>query len=279
MLDGEFDRRSLTSSSPDSNYTSKFRHSRSKTPSSASFTQARNAFTSPPLLPGLRQSVLAALGDNAVPTPIQSLALQHLFPLTQSDQQSRGDREKEREVVEDSNEQKWREVLLASETGSGKTYAYLLPTMQHLKATESQVVSSTPIPSEPTTPINPRALILAPTHELARQLAASAKSLVHYEKLRVLCASRPNARNKPSDGWKETRNDSDLQRPIDILVATPAKAYEMLHGHTWAWGQETMEEAKSLLERGARMAGKPVIGLERIEVVVVDEADVLIGEF
>lgn len=35
-------------------------------------------------------------------------------------------------------------------------------------------------------------MVLAPTHELARQLSGFAKALLHDPKLRVLCASRAN---------------------------------------------------------------------------------------
>jgi ATP-dependent RNA helicase MRH4 len=41
-------------------------------------------------------------------------------------------------------------------------------------------------------PTGPRALVLSPTHELARQLAGFGKALVHHDILRVQSASRAN---------------------------------------------------------------------------------------
>jgi hypothetical protein len=56
-------------------------------------------FSSPPLLPGLVESITDILCPNVRSTTIQALSLEHLFK-------------------EDSNQ--WRQSLLASETGSGK---------------------------------------------------------------------------------------------------------------------------------------------------------------
>lgn len=133
-------------------------------------------FTSPPLAEGLLSSVKDKLGPDARPTPIQALSLKHLFSPPKGDA-------------------KWRQYLLASETGSGKSLAYMLPLLQDLKASEvadGESISHTTSSKEKLTPYNPRAIILAPTHELARQLSTTAKSVLHNIKLRVLCASQPN---------------------------------------------------------------------------------------
>ncbi|KJA15833.1 hypothetical protein HYPSUDRAFT_200952 [Hypholoma sublateritium FD-334 SS-4] len=52
---------------------------------------------------------------------------------------------------------------------------------------------------------DPRGLVLAPTHELVRQLAATAKSLLHEVKLRVVCTSR-------ADGATPLANPSHARR-------------------------------------------------------------------
>ncbi|KDR73298.1 hypothetical protein GALMADRAFT_729060 [Galerina marginata CBS 339.88] len=93
----------------------------------------------------------------------------------------------------------WRQFLLASETGSGKSIAYLLPVLQHLKSTESSLSHSRL--EAPAYPPRPRALVLAPTHELARQLAGFAKELVRFPdtRLRVMCGSRANSGTKGGD--------------------------------------------------------------------------------
>ncbi|THH11316.1 hypothetical protein EW145_g742 [Phellinidium pouzarii] len=234
--------------------------------------QLPESFSSPPLMPSFAQSMKDVLGPDAKPTPIQSLALKHLFSLPR-------------------NSKDWNQFLLASETGSGKSIAYLLPLLQLLKETEA---SATYPPSQLAT--NPRALVLAPTHELSRQLSTFAKALVHHAKLRVLCASRANV---PSTAGARGRGRSARQmmhvvsalsnenkvhgqievqpqglsgaRPIDLLVSTPVKALEMVRG--WGWDKVVNEE----WEREGRIfrPGKPEMGLKRVECVVIDEADIL----
>lgn len=205
-----------------------------------------------------------------------------------------------------STEDNWREFLLASETGSGKSFAYLLPLLQSLKQSEFEAPQA-----NPTNLLNPRALVLAPTHELTRQLSAFAKSLVHNAKLRVLCASRANAPAQADrrhsaiatlgtarqmkhalssleegSGSSEIEIDRKLQsggkgRLIDVLVSTPVKALEMVRG--WGWDKVDNDEKTMPWEKEGKperkfKPGKPEMSLERIECVVVDEADVLFGK-
>jgi ATP-dependent RNA helicase MRH4 len=195
----------------------------------------------------------------------------------------------------------WNQFLLASETGSGKSIAYLLPVLQHLKESEASKPPS--IPSS--RPVNPRAIILAPTHELSRQLSGFAKTLLHDVKLRVKCASQANTKTQaPRDvtasqmaaqfdslmrgGQGEFAVQKDAH-PVDVLVGTPMKIMEMIRGRGWD-RREMSEEDVALdpkaLRRGRdKMVGfgkwrsKPELGLENVEWVVVDEADVLLGMF
>ena len=101
-------------------------------------------FTSSPLLPGFLKFLKEVVGNDARPTPNQSLSLKWLL----------------------KHPGQWRQFLLVSETGSGKSIAYLLPLLQNLKETEL-MSSSQPFISEKRL-YNPRGLILAPTHELTR---------------------------------------------------------------------------------------------------------------
>jgi len=250
-------------------------------------------FTSPPLLPGLLQSVKETLGQDATPTAIQALSLKHL-------------------MKEPDRESKWKEYLLASETGSGKSMAYLLPLLQDLKRTELEG-SGSPRKSLPR-PLNPRALVLAPTHELSRQLAGFAKKLSHIIKLRILCASRANmqstARNNGTaskmkmsmDVVFDNSDSGDVtvgsggrsSHEIDILVGTPMKLLELEKGKGWNWEQRAHEKALKAGSKktedpaaGQRLTtsvrkfwvDEPEMGLENVEWVVIDEADVLFGMF
>lgn len=247
-------------------------------------------FTSPPLLPGLLQSVKENLGQDATPTAIQALSLKHL-------------------MKESDAESKWKEYLLASETGSGKSLAYLLPLLQDLKRTELERPGS-PRNSSPW-PLNPRALILAPTHELSRQLAGFAKKLSHIIKLRILCASRANThsgtKNRGTaskmkmtmdvvfdngDSCDVTVSSGRLSHEVDVLVGTPMKLLELEKGKGWNWEQRAHEKALKIASKktedsatAQKLAAcerkfwidEPKMGLENVEWVIVDEADVLFG--
>ncbi|KAG6334763.1 hypothetical protein ID866_4329 [Astraeus odoratus] len=248
------------------------------------------SFASPPLLPGLLQCLRELIGANAKPTAIQALSLKHLFKGRVS-------------------EAEWTECLLASETGSGKSIAYLLPLLQDLKRRESgdiRLIGSSRKPSSK--PLNPRALVLAPTHELSRQLAGFAKKLSHVIKLRVMCASRANnpsiAKEKgTASKMKRLMETLDTggggeiiipgggrsSRPVDLLVGTPMKLLELERGRGWNWEQRARERAlrinsENRLEQDAAdtvdlgrkfWVDEPQMGLESVEWVVVDEADVL----
>ncbi|TFY50626.1 hypothetical protein EVG20_g11415 [Dentipellis fragilis] len=142
-------------------------------------------FSSPPLVEGLVESVHDLLGQDVRPTPIQSLSLKHLFTETE--------------------EGKWREFLLASETGSGKSLAYLLPVLQALKQTELLQPADQPGVRHSPNLVRPRAIVLAPTHELSRQLSGFAKALIHHIKLRVTTASRSNVASTAKTGEMEIR--------------------------------------------------------------------------
>jgi ATP-dependent RNA helicase MRH4, mitochondrial len=250
--------------------TEEFDLSASKTHSSGSLP---TSFSSPPLLDGLRDSVYQVLGPSASPTPIQALSLKHLFCDTPE----------------------WRQYLLASETGSGKSIAYLLPMLHHLK--KSELASSEPIPptipSQPKRAMNPRALVLAPTHELSRQLSSFAKALLHNTKLKVLSASRANTKSTPRGTFTASKMSaqfaddnpmtSDMShlgafRPVDVLVGTPNKLLEMARGRGRNRNQDEIDnEPFELPNETSSKSPNLEMGLENVEWVVVDEADILFG--
>jgi len=200
------------------------------------------------------------LGPNVRPTPIQALSLKHLFATLPLDT--------------------YRQFLLASETGSGKSLAYLLPMLHNLKATEHQ---QSRVPG-------PRALVLAPTHELSRQLASFGKALIHHSRLRVQCASRANVASNirswvsaakmanafdgdHGGGEFEVCPGSETAYALDVLVGTPSKLLSMARGNGWNKEFNEDEEAR----RKKWVVGRPEVTLSEVEWVIVDEADVLFG--
>lgn len=228
------------------------------------------------------------LGDDAKPTPIQALSIKWLIE----------------ESSLDLSKSEWKQFLLASETGSGKSLAYLLPLLQKLKLDETNGITR----ANSRLPLNPRAIILAPTHELARQLSSFAKALTHGVKLRVLCTSKANVPNTTksavtakklsellddmtsgSDDFGELEIKKD-KYPVDLLVGTPVKIMELIRGRGWdrLQGELTPDVDGKFpkLRRGRdKMPGvgqwkaESTLGLENVEWVVVDEADVLFGTF
>ncbi|KAG7095283.1 hypothetical protein E1B28_006054 [Marasmius oreades] len=267
-------------------------------------TSVYTKFTSPPLLQGLHSCLLDLIGPHATPTQIQALSMKQILP--HSDRSS---------LKYPGSEPQWKQWLLASETGSGKSIAYLLPLLQSLKLTELNASSSRTRANDKKE-VNPRALILAPTHELARQLSMFAKALQHEIKMRIMCASRANTASSGQEKFSRSHarerglrasemssmdlsgSDSgefELSRnyhPVDVLVGTPMKLLEMVRGRGWekdedgpglAPASDEVEDENRKLRRGRdkipgvsnKAKNEGFIGLEHIEWVIVDEADVL----
>lgn len=98
-----------------------------------------------------------------------------------------------------------------SHTGTGKTLSYLLPLVSQLKAHESK--------DDPRFNGSPKAVIIAPTRELAGQIFSVVKAISHYAKLRV---------RKLVGGDKGKSLKSMFSTPIDILVTTPERCLRSL---------------------------------------------------
>ncbi|PIL30045.1 transporter [Ganoderma sinense ZZ0214-1] len=243
---------------------------------SVSTKELPKEFASPPLTEGLLTSVHDVLGPDARPTPIQALSLKHLV------------NEHEHDPA------RYYEHLLASETGSGKSIAYLLPMLQDLKQSEVNNTQRAH-PEAARRAMNPRAIVLAPTHELTRQLAGFAKELLHHDKLRVLCASRANTASRKNvsaskmadmlvdggDGELEVSSDlvggSGQSHAVDVVVGTPAKVLELMRGRGWDHdARESADKREDSRSRRKMTVGEPQMGLGNVEWVVVDEADVLL---
>jgi ATP-dependent RNA helicase RhlE len=97
-------------------------------------------------------------------------------------------------------------VLATAQTGTGKTAAFLLPLLQRLAGRRSQ-------------PGSPRALILAPTRELAAQIAERAAAYGRY--IGVTSAAI-------FGGVKQSGQVMAVRRAPDILIATPGRLLDLL---------------------------------------------------
>ncbi|MGE3725877.1 MAG: DEAD/DEAH box helicase [Candidatus Sericytochromatia bacterium] len=98
-----------------------------------------------------------------------------------------------------------------SHTGTGKTLGYLLPLVSQLKASESK--------DDVRINGSPRAVIVAPTRELAGQIFSVVKDISHHAKLRV---------RKLVGGDKGKSLKSMFSMPMDILVTTPDRCLRSL---------------------------------------------------
>lgn len=96
-----------------------------------------------------------------------------------------------------------RDVLGRGRTGSGKTYAFLLPLVSRLAESNS-----------PRLPGKPRALILAPTRELVSQIEASLAPLAEATGLRSVVVF---------GGVGAQPQIDKLRRGVDIVIACPGR--------------------------------------------------------
>ena len=105
-----------------------------------------------------------------------------------------------------------RDVLGRGRTGSGKTYAFLLPMVARLTASSTRRRAGAP-----------RALILAPTRELVGQIEASLEPLAKVAGL----TSRT-----VFGGVGQGPQVSALQRGVDVLIACPGRLEDLVQqGH------------------------------------------------
>ncbi|WP_411734256.1 DEAD/DEAH box helicase [Paeniglutamicibacter sp.] len=119
------------------------------------------------------------------------------------------------------------DVLGRGQTGSGKTLAFSLPVVARLAANP-----------KPRKARFPRALIMAPTRELATQIAKVVEPLAKAVDLRV---------GVVFGGVSQLRQEKDLNAGVDILIACPGRLEDLLK--------------------------QRVADLSRVEISVLDEAD------
>ena len=105
-----------------------------------------------------------------------------------------------------------RDVLGRGRTGSGKTFAFLLPLVARLDAAKL-----------PAMPRKPRALILAPTRELVGQIEASLKPLADATGLSTRTVF---------GGVGQNPQVTALKKGVDIVIACPGRLEDLMgQGH------------------------------------------------
>ena len=96
------------------------------------------------------------------------------------------------------------DVVGIAQTGTGKTFAYLLPILNSLSFSKET---------------HPRAIVLVPTRELVVQVVEEVRKLGTYASTRVLGVYGGTSMNRDKDA---------LALGIDVLVATPARLYDLI---------------------------------------------------
>ncbi|SHH76064.1 DEAD/DEAH box helicase [Ferrimonas marina] len=128
---------------------------------------------------------------------------------------------------------KGRDILANAQTGTGKTAAFALPIIQQLLDTPTQRQGR-----------QVRALILAPTRELAAQIANNCRDYTQYTELSVAVVY---------GGTKMAGQAATLQKGVDILVATPGRLLEHVAENNVSLTQVhhlVLDEADRMLDMG-----------------------------
>jgi ATP-dependent RNA helicase RhlE len=122
---------------------------------------------------------------------------------------------------------KGRDLLGIAQTGTGKTAAFMLPSIDRLAAARRMP-----------RPTSCRMLVLAPTRELASQIAESASAYARFARLSVTTAF---------GGVPIGKQRRALERGVDVLVATPGRLIDLVE--------------------------QRYLTLREVEILVLDEAD------
>lgn len=91
-----------------------------------------------------------------------------------------------------------------AQTGTGKTFAYMLPILQDLKFSKE---------------LNPRVLIMVPTRELVLQVVEEIEKFGKYSSVRVIGVF---------GGTNINRQKEAVAEGADIIVATPGRLYDLV---------------------------------------------------
>jgi ATP-dependent RNA helicase RhlE len=138
-----------------------------------------------------------------------------------------------------------RDLLGIAQTGTGKTAAFMLPSLQRLAADRPQFLK----------PGHIRMLVLAPTRELASQIADSAKAYGRFmqRSVGVIFGGVPNG--------KSVRT---VQRGLDVLVATPGRLLDLIDQRQLSLRELeilVLDEADQMLDLGFIHALKRIVAL------------------
>ncbi|KAI9703333.1 MAG: hypothetical protein M1836_007899 [Candelina mexicana] len=140
------------------------------------------------------------------------------------------------------------DVIACAQTGSGKTAAFLIPTLSKLMGKAKKLAAARPNPARynPETDAvraEPLLLVVAPTRELAMQIFDEARRFCYRSMLRPCVVY---------GGGPAREQRDELQKGCDVLIATPGRLCDFMD--------------------------KPhVLSLNRVKYTIIDEADEMLN--
>ena len=156
---------------------------------------------------GLSPKIVQSIHDAGyqTPTPIQSAAIPHIVG--------------------------GADVIGIAQTGTGKTAAFVLPLLEKLASTPSIGRHV------------PRALILAPTRELAAQIDQAMGQLARNQRVQRVAIF---------GGVSERPQIEALRRGVDVIIATPGRLLDLMRRHVDLRGirYAVFDEADRMLDMG-----------------------------
>ncbi|WP_202976449.1 DEAD/DEAH box helicase [Anaerophilus nitritogenes] len=153
---------------------------------------------------GIQEELVNVLNNNGIikPTPIQQKAIPELL--------------------------KGQDIIGQAQTGTGKTLAFILPTMEKIDTSKPYI----------------QALIVTPTRELAIQVTEEAKKLIHAKNVHLLAAY---------GGQDVERQIKKLKSGIHMVIGTPGRLLDHLRRKTINFSKLNtliLDEADQMLHMG-----------------------------
>ena len=158
-----------------------------------------------------------------------------------------------------------RDVMGIAQTGTGKTYAYLLPILKQWKFANTE---------------NPRLVILVPTRELVVQVAEEVEKLTKYMSIRTLGIY---------GGVNINTQRKNLAEGVDILVGTPGRVMDLALDNVLRFDEVqklVIDEFDEILNLGFRVQITTILSMMKTKkqnilfsATMTEEVDDLLDEY
>lgn len=158
-----------------------------------------------------------------------------------------------------------KDIVGIAQTGTGKTFAYMLPLLRDLKFSKQ---------------LSPRILIMVPTRELVLQVVEQIQSLTTYMSVRVLGIY---------GGTNINNQKVALAEGCDIVVATPGRLYDLAICRALSLktiGKLVIDEVDVMLDLGFRFQLTNIFDLLKekrqnimFSATMTEDIDILIDDF